>query len=1449
MADTQVGRLIAILKLDEKQFSKELRTVERQLKQTSRQVSQLGRTVTRSLSVPLAAAGVAAVKLGTDFDKEMTKIITLVGVSEKEVKGLTKSVLALAPAVGKGPGELASALFAVTSAGARGERAMSILEQSAKAAAVGLGETRDVALSVVAAVSAYSSAGLTAAQATDILVNTVREGNLEASELASTLGNVIGVAGPAGVSLDQVGAAVAIITRLGTPVSQAITQVAAAIKQLNAPTTRTIPLIEEAFGSLDNARAQLQNGLLPVFRQLVAQFGDSPEKLRKLLGSSEALNAVLAITAQNADEVDRVFNSLANSTGITDEAFKRTQETASFALDQLVASLSVLGVTLANEVLPKVIVLARETTKLVSQMSAADKATLGWGLALSGIVVALGPLLLGLGALLDVAASVVGITLRFIRFLPEIGTAVLRVVPTFRALIAVLTIVGLLLSAFDASASDGLGSVQTFADSVKRAITRMKLDLDILFGEIEQEAIDFVGRLAKTLVDGLSNLLPEGLISADAGERIQAQFSELTLTIEEEIQRSRAKLAELNTDEGPGFFSGIGEAADQLQEDLATVAGSIAGLVDDTTDGVSNLTSNVSAATKGVADILKDFGEQAAVAHKQAALLGESFDEQSALASLLEGTIAELLGVLDEGDPIVQALATRFNILTDEIKKSDAAAAAATEVDRLLSAAQDEYDKLNETLLTVPERIAAATAEFELQAIASGKSADEVARLVDEYSRLQTDIQNVRAAKEAAQETERIFDELSRGVQRSLADAIEEGFNLDTVEDFAKNALNILKRVLAEQAAATITKAISGALNAGLNGTTGGTFTSGGLGSSGAGSLSAVGNLGAGGGGFFNTTLGNLFTPTSQQYGVTGGQIGPAQQQTGISGTTVGGALAGLGSLVSSILTSIDDYNASSRTRIPRTGVNAADYDFATLDTAKLIGSIGGAVIGTIIGLFFGGATSGVLAQVGKIAGGFLAEDTFNLVTNRQAGDVSDADLARFIVLSIFAPTIGLLTGHYTGLFDQQRAKAVIRTSPVDDGGFEGGITREGPFGFVGLAVESKNLNNEFRSSLTDIVVGFDQAIADHLNPEEIAQIADFLPNRFALKVTFTQFDNELQQILADRMRGIVDALGGDVGRFFGDLPSGEYVTTGIFPKFQERFAEFLSGRRELEQLRDDLFGIATQAKTQAEQQLDEINAAFGILAQEAPDFGVDITGIEEHRLNAIDLLTDNFNDKVLQAIHEFERPFDSVIQELVDVQAERLREAEFLGADLVEVERLTALERMDILEQINDPIHQVLDALDRDLGGTSILQQLDDAETVFDDLLAQVLDGALHLRPELAQAGADLARIAEEAFGTGGPFGAIIESIKTGLQTVLDQEVLFPDSTFEQQSQQQASGPPASAEPDQFEQFIQDLRDDGQLQSEAQIEALQQVVEGLEGLGKLQTQANRLLDSLVNGS
>ena len=381
-----------------------------QMAKASKKLRDFGRAATRHLTLPLLVAGGAAIKFATEFDAEMTKVNTLVGVAEKQVQAWRKSILAMAPAVGKGPGELARALFVVTSAGERGADALMIVEQAAKAAAIGLGDAAVTARSVTAAMQAYSEQGLTATRATEILVATVREGNLVAEDLAGSLGRVIGIASQVGVTFEQVGGFMATFSRLGVSAQESAT----ALRQILVTIIKPTKMSEQALKGVGLSAALLRDelgeqGLSGMLALLMERFRGNEEMLAQVIPNVRALSGVMGTAGAQAERFAEINKNVANSLGILDEGFKRVQETAKFQLDQFVASSQVLLVTIGAKMIPAFQKLLDIVGALVKAFTALNPEIQKTTIVVLALAAAVGPLALILGKLAAIAGVVVGV--------------------------------------------------------------------------------------------------------------------------------------------------------------------------------------------------------------------------------------------------------------------------------------------------------------------------------------------------------------------------------------------------------------------------------------------------------------------------------------------------------------------------------------------------------------------------------------------------------------------------------------------------------------------------------------------------------------------------------------------------------------------------------------------------------------------------------------------------------------------------------------------------------------------------------------------------------------------------------------------------------------------------------------------------------------------------------
>jgi TP901 family phage tail tape measure protein len=390
--------------------------VSKKLKSAGASMTSFGKKMTLGVTTPLLGIGVASVKMASTFEDSLSKITGLVGVASDQVQEWRKDILDLAPAVGKGPKELADAMFFVTSAGLRGQDALDALKASAQAAAAGLGATENVADAVTSAINAYGSETLSAADATGILVAAVREGKASAESLAPVLGRVLPVASEMGVEFDEVAAAIAAMTRVGFSADEAATSLRATMTSLLAPTSDAEKAFAEYGLSSEGLLKTLRDdGLLAVLKILKDTVGDNQAEMARIVPNVRALSGVLSLVGKNADAAEGVFKSLAKS-GREDlaRAFEDAAGTSAFKFQQALSSLKVTMIDLGAVLLPIAVDIAQAIGGIAERFGEMDDKTKRLVIVVAGLAAAIGPVAIvigtlaaGIGTLLPILVSVV----------------------------------------------------------------------------------------------------------------------------------------------------------------------------------------------------------------------------------------------------------------------------------------------------------------------------------------------------------------------------------------------------------------------------------------------------------------------------------------------------------------------------------------------------------------------------------------------------------------------------------------------------------------------------------------------------------------------------------------------------------------------------------------------------------------------------------------------------------------------------------------------------------------------------------------------------------------------------------------------------------------------------------------------------------------------------------
>ena len=292
-----------------------------------------------SAGIAFAQAAKGAYEFEKQFQQSMKEVATLSSGIKGSLTDYMNQVIEITREIPVLANDAAKALYQIVSAGHDGANGMKVLEVSAKAAIGGVTDTATAADGITTLLNAYKLDVSEAEKISDQLFTTVKLGKTSFGELGKSIAQVAPIAAAYGVEIDQVLAAVATLTKQGTPTAQAMTQIRASIIAVSKVL---------GDGAFDNRT--YQEALAEVARQA----GGSESKLRELVPEVEAVNAVLGLTGINVKEAAGHLEEMQNATGAAEAAFKEMASSAENQMkllgNNITAALRPLGQEILKEI-------------------------------------------------------------------------------------------------------------------------------------------------------------------------------------------------------------------------------------------------------------------------------------------------------------------------------------------------------------------------------------------------------------------------------------------------------------------------------------------------------------------------------------------------------------------------------------------------------------------------------------------------------------------------------------------------------------------------------------------------------------------------------------------------------------------------------------------------------------------------------------------------------------------------------------------------------------------------------------------------------------------------------------------------------------------------------------------------------------------------------------------
>jgi TP901 family phage tail tape measure protein len=329
--------------------------------------NSFGSGLSTTTKVAFAAVGVAAAAAFVGFagfvrggiteaealNLKLREVVTLTGETgtqaDKSFGEFADLVRAVSDEFGIAQTVLTGGLYSALSAGVPKENALTFLQVASQAAIGGVTDVETAVDGITTVLNAFGLEASSAEAVSDSLFTAVKGGKTTFEELSGSLFNVGPAAAAAGVSFEEVNAAIAALTAAGVPTSVATTQIRAALVGLQRP-SEDLNAVFQALG-YENAQLAIESeGLQFALNAVKDASGGSNGALQTLLGSVEAVGAVNVLAGTGAEKFTAELEAQANAVGATAAAFEEVDKGRNS--ERLEVALENLSISLGEALLP-----------------------------------------------------------------------------------------------------------------------------------------------------------------------------------------------------------------------------------------------------------------------------------------------------------------------------------------------------------------------------------------------------------------------------------------------------------------------------------------------------------------------------------------------------------------------------------------------------------------------------------------------------------------------------------------------------------------------------------------------------------------------------------------------------------------------------------------------------------------------------------------------------------------------------------------------------------------------------------------------------------------------------------------------------------------------------------------------------------------------------------------
>lgn len=364
-------------------------------------MTSAGKTMTKAVTLPILGLTTAAVKVGGDFEEQMSRVKAISGATGDAFEELRDQAIDLGAKTAFSAKESADGMENLASAGFDAQEIMAAMPGLLDLAAVSGG---DVALASENAATALRGFGLEADQSghiADVFARAAADTNAEVADMGEAMKYIAPVANAMGLSIEETAAAIGIMSDAGVKGSQAGTTLRGALSRIAKPTKAMRETMDElgvSFYDSEGNMISLQDQISLLSDSFDGLTQEQKNQALVTLYGQESLSGMMALIDKGPDSLGALTESLEQSDGAADEMARTMQDNMNSSIEQMLGAFESAAIVIQDILAPAISAIADYIGGLAEKFVSAPKwmqtAIITFGL----LAAAIGPVLLVVGA-------------------------------------------------------------------------------------------------------------------------------------------------------------------------------------------------------------------------------------------------------------------------------------------------------------------------------------------------------------------------------------------------------------------------------------------------------------------------------------------------------------------------------------------------------------------------------------------------------------------------------------------------------------------------------------------------------------------------------------------------------------------------------------------------------------------------------------------------------------------------------------------------------------------------------------------------------------------------------------------------------------------------------------------------------------------------------------------